>query len=85
MAKKKTQEVVAAVDFYAIERIIRSRANPNGQLEYLIKWKDRPESENSWQSVNNLYSERKSPPAANTAVAAMEMVNCRLVIFIRSN
>lgn len=55
------------VDWYAIERIIRSRANSNGQMDYLIKWKDRPESENSWESANDLYSKRKSAPfvAAN--------------------
>lgn len=40
---------------YAIERILGSRMNAAAQLEYLIKWKE-PESEKTWESVDNLFS-----------------------------
>lgn len=78
MAKKKApkqpKEATPTEDhLYAIERIQKSRSNSIGQLEYLIKWKDRPESENSWQSVNDLYSKQKSPPT-NDAVASSKTV-----------
>lgn len=59
---------------YAIERIIDSRETSTGQWEHLIKWKDCAASENSWETVNDLYSKRKSPPFANDADDASQMV-----------
>jgi hypothetical protein len=38
---------------YQIERIIRGRFK-NGRLEYLIKWKDFPNSRNTWEPETNL-------------------------------
>ena len=38
---------------YVIERIIRGRYR-NGRLEYLIKWRDFPNSRNTWEPETNL-------------------------------
>ncbi len=38
---------------YLIERIIRGR-HKNGRLEYLIKWRDFPNSRNTWEPETNL-------------------------------
>ncbi len=40
-------------DEYVIERIIRGRYR-NGRLEYLIKWRDFPNSRNTWEPETNL-------------------------------
>lgn len=75
MGRKPAAKVAAAkvaapkeAHLHAIEKIIRSRENSNGQLEYLIKWKDFPESENSWQSIDDLCSKRKSSPSVTPDV-----------------
>ena len=38
---------------YLVERIIRGR-HKNGRLEYLIKWRDFPNSRNTWEPETNL-------------------------------
>lgn len=50
---------------YAIEKIIESRDNGRGNIEYLIKWKDFSESENSWVSVHDLFSKKKPINVSN--------------------
>lgn len=68
MAKLRTlpkpQEEEDEKNSYAIAKILEQRVN-NEQLEYLIEWKDRPASENSWQAVTDLYSKKKSQPFAS--------------------
>lgn len=80
----KTKKVVAkkpaGTEQYAIERILDSRVNRNSRWEYLIKWKDFPESENSWQSADNLFSNMKSESSsqlssANARITSSESVN----------
>lgn len=66
MVKKRTREEAFGrsdpAEQYAIGRIIKSRRNADESVEYLIEWKDRPASEQSWQSVDDLFSKKKSPP-----------------------
>ncbi|CAF0809298.1 unnamed protein product [Didymodactylos carnosus] len=38
---------------YEIERIVDKRFR-NGRLEYLIKWRDYPESQNTWEPASNI-------------------------------
>ena len=38
---------------YVIERVIRGRYR-KGRLEYLVKWRDFPNSQNTWEPVTNL-------------------------------
>lgn len=47
-------------EYYAIDEILNSRRNSHAQLEYLIKWKDQPSSEQSWQPVDNLFAKKQS-------------------------
>lgn len=76
MAKKRTRQptdMTAAIsdtaEHYAIAEILEGRRNENSQLEYLIKWKDRPESEQSWQSVDDLFAKKKSSPEVSRGIA----------------
>lgn len=62
MAKKQTVKAAVSRESYAIEKILDSRRTDDGQLEYLIKWKDSPESDNSWQLVGDLFSKKKNSP-----------------------
>lgn len=76
MARKPATKVApketpaADAQFYAVEKIVDSRESSNGQPEYLIKWKDFPESHNSWQSINDLFCKRKSSPSTTPDAAA---------------
>lgn len=57
---------------YAIEQILENRINDKSQLQYLIKWKDCPASENSWQLAGDLFSKKKSPSELPTDKNAKE-------------
>lgn len=57
---KKTATKAASTEQYAIEKILDSRVDKNSRPEYLIQWKNYPESEQSWQSVDDLFSTKKS-------------------------
>lgn len=48
------------MECFAIEQILGSRRTDN-KLEYLIKWKEFPDTRNSWEPVSNLFSKKKSP------------------------
>lgn len=41
-------------DVYEIDHIIKQRQNAVGVWEYLVKWKDYPDSENSWEPGANI-------------------------------
>ena len=34
---------------YAIEKIVGKRTNRHGKIEYLVKWRGYPDSENTWE------------------------------------
>ncbi|XP_055317348.1 heterochromatin protein 1-like [Sitodiplosis mosellana] len=61
MVRKQAVKLVSS-ECYAIEKVLDSRLNGESKREYLIKWKDFPESENSWQSVDDLFSKQKAEP-----------------------
>ena len=44
----------AKEDIYEVERIVASRPQKNGKLEYRVKWKGWPESDNTWEPEENL-------------------------------
>lgn len=52
--------LVGVVEFkfysYEVEKILAHRKVPNLGLEYLIKWKGYPESENTWVPLHQLVS-----------------------------
>ena len=39
---------------YEVEDVVKARMTKDGQLEYLLKWKDCPESDNTWQREDTL-------------------------------
>lgn len=44
-------------DVYKVDKIVERRRDNHGQWEYLIKWKDYPQEENSWEPGTNLGNE----------------------------
>ena len=40
--------------FYEVEKIVDKRTNVYGLVEYLVKWKGYPSSENTWEPKKNL-------------------------------
>lgn len=76
---------VKAVDSecYAIEEILESRQNSASLWEYLIKWKDCPDSENSWVSMNDLFSKRK--PIAEAKVSNWSIRSIEIHILIQND
>lgn len=42
-------------EVYEIEKIVKKRTR-KGKSEYLIKWKDYPEEENTWEAEENIYA-----------------------------
>lgn len=74
MAKKRARKAARkaatatvnteTAEHYAIAEILDSRRNENSQLEYLIKW---PDSSQSWQLVDDLFSKKKSSKALSVS------------------
>lgn len=42
-------------EVYEIEKIVKKRLR-KGKTEYLIKWKDYPEEENTWETEDNIFA-----------------------------
>ena len=40
--------------FYEVEKIVNKRTNVYGLVEYLVKWKGYPSSDNTWEPKKNL-------------------------------
>lgn len=55
VAEGAHQPVVLAENFYEVEAIRRKRVR-KGQLQYFIKWRDWPETANTWEPPENLES-----------------------------
>lgn len=43
---------------YIVEKILRKRVTAAGKVEYLLKWKGYPDSENCWEPEENIISKR---------------------------
>ena len=41
-------------EIFEVEKVLRGRYRPDGSIQYLIKWKDFPHSQNTWEPVSNL-------------------------------
>ncbi|XP_013773675.1 chromobox protein homolog 1-like isoform X2 [Limulus polyphemus] len=53
MGKKKQKESSPEVEEYIVEKIIDKKVT-NGHIEYYLKWKGYPDSENTWEPKENL-------------------------------
>ena len=42
-------------ELFSVEKILGNRIRKNGKEEYLLKWKDYPESHNSWETEDTIY------------------------------
>ena len=69
LRSKKTENVVDDInkndlsneeseeeDFYNVERILDKKTLHNGSFRYLIKWEGYPDSQNTWEPLDNLSS-----------------------------
>ncbi len=56
--KKKKQkdedEVAAEPEIFTVETILNRRQGADGRVEYFLKWKHYPDSENTWEPEDNL-------------------------------
>ncbi|CAB5198578.1 hypothetical protein RhiirA1_450256 [Rhizophagus irregularis] len=43
-------------DEYVVEKILSHKNRPDGRFQYFLKWKDYPDSENSWEDEENIYA-----------------------------
>lgn len=41
---------------YEVEKIVASRTDENGDVEYLVKWTSWPDKDNSWEPAVHLYN-----------------------------
>lgn len=54
---KNSASVSDNEDEYTVERIIKKRTSKAGKIEYYLKWKGWPESDNTWEPVEHLACE----------------------------
>lgn len=45
-------------DLYEIDRVLEHRISPSGEVEFLVHWKDYPESDNSWVKQEDTLSNK---------------------------
>ena len=48
-SRTRAAQALLAADEYLIERVVAERVSAAGRPEYLVKWVDYPESDNTWQ------------------------------------
>ena len=52
--EEEDNDQVNASQVYEVEDVVKARKTKDGQMEYLLKWKNFPESENTWQREDTL-------------------------------
>lgn len=54
MNKTKTSAVQPVTEKYDVEEIVDKKVTSEGKVQYLLKWKGYPHSENTWEPEENL-------------------------------
>ena len=89
--KTKAQRKVSSSreELYSIEKILDKRIRKGGRAEYLIKWLNYPESENTWEPENNLDISKQtmveksmaaSLPSTGKNVRSLEMCKSKVKV-----
>lgn len=56
MSKNRKRQALETDEEYVVEKILDHRVNPDSlNSEFLVKWKDYPASENTWEPVENVF------------------------------
>ena len=52
--RKRLRDDEAVPEVFIVEKIVDRRHGPSGRVEYYLKWKNYPDSENTWEPEDNL-------------------------------
>ena len=52
--RSKEHSSASKKEVFYVEKIIDKKIGRSGRVEYLLKWKNYPESESTWEPENNL-------------------------------